>query len=85
MGYVNRARRDGEVGLGEPELLGSSGLCLPWELLVPGIHWISSKKKKKRTKKNPKTTNQNGKKKKKKVWKKNPAEKQKGWIGIMCL
>lgn len=30
MGYVNRARRDGEVGLGEPELLGSSGLCLPW-------------------------------------------------------
>lgn len=69
MGYVNRARRDGEVGLGEPELLGSSGLCLPWELLVPGIHWISSKKKK-GTKKNPKTTNQNGKKKKKKCGKK---------------
>lgn len=84
MGYVNRARRDGEVGLGEPELLGSSGLCLPWELLVPGIHWISSKKKK-RNQKKPQNNQPKWKKKKKKVWKKNPAEKQKGWIGIMCL
>lgn len=44
MGYVNRARRDGEAVLGEFKLLGISGLCLLWELLVPGIHWISSKK-----------------------------------------
>lgn len=70
MGYVNRARRDGEVGLGEPELLGSSGLCLPWELLVPGIHWISSKKKKKEPKKTPKQPTKMEKKKKKKCGKK---------------
>lgn len=71
MGYVNRARRDGEAGLGEPKLLGISGLCLLWELLVPGIHWISSKKE---------TKSKEGK-----CGKKNPKEKQKGWIGIMCL